>query len=530
MEVRRLVICGDSNLVVRQVRGEIDYKAPKLTLLRQKAPDRLRTWPDHELLHVKRDWNGSANSLASAALQRQGGVVIEEEADRQDLCTLNRLDEILVVRSDDTVARISPVTTQSGARSRSRPAAMQEDVVRELGIDRIRQAQEEEVWIAGMKHIAADYELDGNDLLFYCAPSRRSETDHDGLMRLVVPETLHQDVLHHYHATLEGGHQGIERNYQRIRNNFHWRGLFRSVQRYVGECVDCETGEGRPTIRGESPGNIQATNPFLIIAMDHIPSLPKSYKGNTELLIWVDLSTRYVIAKASSSRTAQTIAESYEECVFRRLGTSEVLGGKAASSAAGERASSVVPANLGTVTSRERGLPLIWANYLVVVSNVDAIGARAGASLDAQGAAHVLHPAQGARAAVGEAGGAAAAALGRHGARAVRDAPRLPVAARGVCRGFLRHHDGPLRDAGRAAAAKGIDQSEIGTGLSRAGRRRRRGDGGRQTGAGAAGRTGGQEQEEAEAREAPDHRPTRDAEDHGRGRWTCGRSEDAGGH
>uniref|UniRef100_A0AAV1VNM2 Reverse transcriptase n=1 Tax=Peronospora matthiolae TaxID=2874970 RepID=A0AAV1VNM2_9STRA len=59
--------------------------------------------------------------------------------------------------------------------------------------------------------------------------------------------------------------------------------------------------------------------------MDHIPSLPKSIKGNTELLIWVDLFSGYVIAKASSSRTAQTIAENYEECVFRRFGASKAI-------------------------------------------------------------------------------------------------------------------------------------------------------------------------------------------------------------
>ncbi|OWY92182.1 reverse transcriptase [Phytophthora megakarya] len=59
--------------------------------------------------------------------------------------------------------------------------------------------------------------------------------------------------------------------------------------------------------------------------MDHIPSLPRSHKGNTELLIWVDLFTGYVIAKASSSRSAQTVAESYEECVFRRFGASEMI-------------------------------------------------------------------------------------------------------------------------------------------------------------------------------------------------------------
>ena len=57
--------------------------------------------------------------------------------------------------------------------------------------------------------------------------------------------------------------------------------------------------------------------------MDHIPSLPKSIKGNTELLVWVDLFTGYVIAKASSSRSAQTVAEGYEECFFRRFGASK---------------------------------------------------------------------------------------------------------------------------------------------------------------------------------------------------------------
>ena len=59
--------------------------------------------------------------------------------------------------------------------------------------------------------------------------------------------------------------------------------------------------------------------------MDHIPSLPRSFKGNTELLLWVDLLSGYVIAKASTARTARTIADSYEECVFRRFGTSEAI-------------------------------------------------------------------------------------------------------------------------------------------------------------------------------------------------------------
>ncbi|KAI9987334.1 hypothetical protein PInf_023339 [Phytophthora infestans] len=96
---KRLVICGDSNLVIRQVRGEIDCKAPALTQLRQKVMVHLRDWMNHEKVHVKRDWNASADSLASAALRNQCGVEVEREAERQELVTLNRLDEVVVVGS-----------------------------------------------------------------------------------------------------------------------------------------------------------------------------------------------------------------------------------------------------------------------------------------------------------------------------------------------------------------------------------------------------------------------------------------------
>ncbi|KAE8964563.1 hypothetical protein PR003_g30118 [Phytophthora rubi] len=92
---QRLVICGGSNLVIRQVRGEIECKTLGLTLLRQKALDRLRVWTDYELVHVKRDWNSSAESLTSVALRRQGGIVVEDEGDLHDLAQTVHRDKIV---------------------------------------------------------------------------------------------------------------------------------------------------------------------------------------------------------------------------------------------------------------------------------------------------------------------------------------------------------------------------------------------------------------------------------------------------
>ncbi|POM58113.1 Reverse transcriptase [Phytophthora palmivora] len=341
MDRGRLIICGDSNLVIRQMRGEIECKAPGLTLLQQQALEHLRSWPNHEFLHMKRDWNQSADSLVSAALRRESGVVIATEEERQDLMTLNRLEELLIAKNDATTVQITAVTR---SRKKCRPQALQEEIVQRMRMERISRAQDEEKWIVDLKaylrgdvqdltsteakscsKIADRYETDESGLLFYFPPTKQSDEDRDLVAKLVVPETLQNDLMLHYHSSLEGGHQGIGRTYHKIRAHFHWHGLYQSVQRYVGQCIDCETGKGRPTIDGESPGNLQATYPFQIIGMDHIPSLPRSHKGNTELLIWIDLFTGYVIAKASSSRTAQTVTENYEECVFRRFSASEAI-------------------------------------------------------------------------------------------------------------------------------------------------------------------------------------------------------------
>ncbi|GMF52782.1 unnamed protein product [Phytophthora fragariaefolia] len=139
-------------------------------------------------------------------------------SDLLDLVTLNRLDEILrpEISQEEYVARVTPVTTRSRAGSRlggsgssgSRPGGsgsdgsrptpevLGEDVVRDLRISRIRQAQEEEASISGPKtylagriqqvtqdeaksysKILMDYDVDLNALLYYCPPTKPTGSD-----------------------------------------------------------------------------------------------------------------------------------------------------------------------------------------------------------------------------------------------------------------------------------------------------------------------------------------------------------------
>ncbi|POM62292.1 reverse transcriptase [Phytophthora palmivora] len=92
-------------------------------------------------------------------------------------------------------------------------------------MERIGRAQNEEKWIVDLKaylrrdvldltpvdaksycKIADRYETDESGLLFYFPPTKQSDEDRDLVAKLVVPETLQNDLMHHYHSSLEGGH------------------------------------------------------------------------------------------------------------------------------------------------------------------------------------------------------------------------------------------------------------------------------------------------------------------------------------
>ena len=109
--------------------------------------------------------------------------------------------------------------------------------------------------------ITPNYEVDQDILLCLCPRSTPAD-DRTGMMRLVIPELRQRDFLHHFHTSVEGGHQGFGRTYQRIRSTFHSRGLYRGVQWFIDECTDCETGKGTPTVDGTLPGNVQASCPL----------------------------------------------------------------------------------------------------------------------------------------------------------------------------------------------------------------------------------------------------------------------------
>ncbi|OWZ23670.1 LOW QUALITY PROTEIN: reverse transcriptase [Phytophthora megakarya] len=313
MDPLRLVICGDSKLLI----PEIDCKPPGLTLFRQNVLDRLQIRSDHELVHVKWDWNGSTDSLTSAALQRQCGAEIETDTEVQDLITFKRLEDKFAVKTEDATVQISAIKDKIWREIRIQPPpVLCEEVIRELRIERIRQAQDEEAWIHCLKKYLADEWI--STISFSTTLLRKNQLwiGTNGCDRcyqkrcikmfyIIITRVFKVDIRGSAVLTIESGITFTGED---------------STALYKD--MSANTGKGRPRTQGGSSGSLQAPYPFQIIARDHILSLPRC---NTELLIFGDLFSGYVIAKANGSRTAHTMVESSKEYVFRRFGVSEVI-------------------------------------------------------------------------------------------------------------------------------------------------------------------------------------------------------------
>ena len=64
---KRVIVHGDSELVIKQINGEYTAKHPRLRAYRNEAMDMLKTFVEYELVFVPRGQNIISNGLACAA-------------------------------------------------------------------------------------------------------------------------------------------------------------------------------------------------------------------------------------------------------------------------------------------------------------------------------------------------------------------------------------------------------------------------------------------------------------------------------
>ncbi|OWY93643.1 hypothetical protein PHMEG_00036886 [Phytophthora megakarya] len=258
-----LVIVGDSRLAIQQSLGVIACRKDSLITLLNRHRELTAKFKSVRYLHVIREYNAAADSLPSEALESKVSKVMLSANRKLELKELNRIQEMIYDTSADNHRTKDPdalksvhehATIATIIRTELQWAPNAEDIdpitVQEERRRRIAVAQDEEQRWSVMKAVlrgdtrkmtykeeawkwADKFVLSSDSLLYYVGPSRRKldEDQAELSLRLVVPTTMIQEVLQNCHDSIEGGHQGVVRSYQKVKLNYYWIGLYADVEK-----------------------------------------------------------------------------------------------------------------------------------------------------------------------------------------------------------------------------------------------------------------------------------------------------------
>ncbi|GFU71982.1 retrovirus-related Pol polyprotein from transposon 412 [Trichonephila clavipes] len=138
--------------------------------------------------------------------------------------------------------------------------------------------------------------------------------------QLVLPRSRIPEVLKELHGSPTGGHFGVMKTLNRVRERFFWGKVRADVEQWCKSCDACSARKG-PKIR--SRGKLHRYNvgaPFERIAFDILGPLPRTASGNKYLLVVMDYFTKWPEVYPIPDQEAPTVAEAVVQHWISRYG------------------------------------------------------------------------------------------------------------------------------------------------------------------------------------------------------------------
>ncbi|UYV84622.1 hypothetical protein LAZ67_X002869, partial [Cordylochernes scorpioides] len=133
-----------------------------------------------------------------------------------------------------------------------------------------------------------------------------------GVNRIIIPEALQHSLMNQVHS--EYNHPGISQMARLISTQYYWKGMAKSIQKFVNSCHTCQIikrPKGKPYgTLGQIPPPQQ---PFDLISIDTIAGFSKYGHSKTYLHVIVDHLTRYAWAFPSKSTSTLTYIQTLKK-------------------------------------------------------------------------------------------------------------------------------------------------------------------------------------------------------------------------
>ena len=140
----------------------------------------------------------------------------------------------------------------------------------------------------------------------------------------IVPHGAKQEILELAHSSPVGGHFGISKTIDKLKQRFHWTQLARDVKEWCMRCPTCNRHKTHKTNRAPMLP-IYTGEPFERVAMDIIGPLPRTKRENRYVLTVVDHFTKHAEAYALPDQEATTIARVFLNEFVARYGVPYVI-------------------------------------------------------------------------------------------------------------------------------------------------------------------------------------------------------------
>ena len=166
---------------------------------------------------------------------------------------------------------------------------------------------------------AAGYEIN-NNILYRTVPTPRMVQRKDVVFRLAVPRIYIPKILKQCHNAITAGHLGVKKTYERISQQYYWRGMLNDVKEWIRTCMECAMKKGLPNTKLGYMGTVEATYPWEVVGTDIIGPIPQTNGGKKYILVFTDHYTKYAEAFAVEKQDAETIAHFYVKEIICRYG------------------------------------------------------------------------------------------------------------------------------------------------------------------------------------------------------------------
>lgn len=133
-------------------------------------------------------------------------------------------------------------------------------------------------------------------------------------------------LLHQFHASMIGGHEGVLKIFKRLSKEVYWKGMHKDVVDFITYCQVCQTTKYSTL----SPAGLIFPLPILEqiwtnISLDFIDGLPV-LKGFDFILVVVDSLSKYGhFIPLKHPYTATTVSDAYIKKVVRLHGFPETM-------------------------------------------------------------------------------------------------------------------------------------------------------------------------------------------------------------